>query len=87
MNKNQAWRDPNISMTMSAALHQGGFDGYPSYINSKRISDCINLIQSGKADSYIDAFYNVEFRSKSTALRNFKEITGSIPSQYFSKQN
>ena len=95
MNRTQDYRDPDISLnklasslctnrtTLSKALHNLGYTNFNVYINTLRIEDFIRRIRSKESDNYQDAFYNAGFRSRSTALRNFKQYTGKTLSEYF----
>ncbi len=95
MNKTKDYRDPDISLnklasslctnrtTLSKALHELGYTNFNFYINTLRIEDFINRIRNNESDNYQDAFYNAGFRSRATALRNFKQYTGKTPSEYF----
>lgn len=99
MNSRQAWRDPDISSvklsrelytnrtSLREAIQQHGYSGYASYVNSKRVEEFIHIVGQKGGFNYQEAFFDVGFRCKTTALRNFKEITGMIPSEYFQKTN
>ena len=90
------YRDPDISLnmlaaslctnrtTLSCALHELGYVSFSAYINSLRIEEFIQRVRSKESTNYQDIFYDVGFRSRATALRNFKQYTGKIPSEYFS---
>lgn len=98
MHKDRAWRDPDLSLTslasrlytnrttLARALHESGYENYTNYINKLRIDDFLQQIESGQSSSYQETFFFVGFRSRSTALRNFKKISGTTPSDYF-KEN
>lgn len=99
MNSTQAWQDPDLSTDKLAsalytnrtsllkAIQYHGYSGYVSYVNGKRVAEFIQIVnQQGAACNYRQTFFDVGFRSKATALRNFKDITGVIPSEYFQKQ-
>lgn len=99
MNSTQAWQDPDLSTgklasvlytnrtSLLKAIQNHGYSGYVSYVNGKRVAEFIQIVnQQGAACNYIQTFFDVGFRSKATALRNFKDITGVIPSEYFQKQ-
>ena len=91
------YRNPDISLnsmaaslytnrtTLSKALRELGYTNFNAYINSLRIEDFINRVKNEQVYNYQDIFYNVGFRSRSTAIRNFKQYTGKTPSEYFSK--
>jgi YesN/AraC family two-component response regulator len=57
---------------------------FSAYINSLRIEEFIQRVHSKESTNYQDIFYDVGFRSRATALRNFKQYTGKTPSEYFS---
>ena len=42
----------------------------------------LKIADSDKYVNVLDTFFKVGFRSKATALRNFKEYTGMLPSEY-----
>lgn len=98
MKRTSDYRDPDISLnsmaislftnrtTLSKALREMGYTNFNIYINSLRIEDFINRVKDEKSENYQDVFYNVGFRSRSTALRNFKQYTGKTPSEYFVEQ-
>lgn len=89
------WHDPDLSMdalvkqlytnrtTLSIAIKEHGYDNYSDYINQLRVNEFISLISSGKDKSFLDCFFDVGFRSKSSAFRNFRKVTGMTPSEYF----
>lgn len=91
------YRNPDITLnsmatslftnrtTLSKALRELGYINFNAYINSLRIEDFINRVNNERIYNYQDIFYNVGFRSRSTAVRNFKLYTGKTPSEYFSK--
>lgn len=97
MNQQQAWRNPDLSLNkltdalqtnrtyLSDALHQQGYDCYSTYINEKRIADFIQIQENNEGKNYSQTFFDVGFRSKTTAFRNFKESLGMPPSEYFKK--
>ncbi|MDD2436000.1 MAG: helix-turn-helix domain-containing protein [Massilibacteroides sp.] len=90
------YRNPDISLnmlarslftnrtTLSKALHELGYSSFNTYINTLRIEDFIQHVHNKEFVNYQDAFYDVGFRSRTTALRNFKQYTGKTPSEYFS---
>ncbi len=97
MVNHSAWRDPDLSLntlaselftnrtTLAQALRENGYENYTNYINRLRIDDFLQQIQSGQVDNYQDAFFSAGFRSRATALRNFRQFTGTVPSEYFQK--
>ena len=98
MNGTCDYRDPDISLnklasslctnrtSLSNALHELGYSNFSTYINTLRIEDFIRRIRTKESANYQDAFYDVGFRSRATAFRNFKQYTGKTPSEYFLQQ-
>jgi len=99
MNRTNDYRDPDISLnslasslftnrtTLANALHELGYVNFNTYINTLRIEDFIRRIRNKESVNYQDAFYDAGFRSRATALRNFKQYTGKTPSEYFAGEN
>ncbi len=94
MHEEYAWRDPELSVnrtaaalctnrtTLARAIQEQGYDSYTTYVNRLRINEFLQQLESRKVDNFQDGFFTVGFRSKSTALRNFRQFTGSTPSEY-----
>lgn len=97
INHIQGWRDPDLLVGkviselytnrtyLQKAMKQHGYDNYHNYINDKRIAEFIQIISRQGGLNYQQALFDVGFRSKTSALRNFKDITGMTPSEYFQK--
>lgn len=95
MMDNQAWRNPNLSLsmlteklgtnrtTLTKVVHENGIESISTYINKFRISDFISLLNKHHGMSIKEAFYICGYRSRTTALRNFRMITNVTPSEYF----
>lgn len=91
----RAWRNPDLSLntlalelmtnrtTLGNALRECGHENYILYVNRLRTEDFIDQIESGAIKNYQDAFFLAGFRSRSTALRNFRQFTGTTPTEYF----
>lgn len=98
MNNTQAWQNPDLSVdklisvlytnrtSLLKVIQLHGYSGYTSYVNGKRVAEFIQIINRQKSFNYQQAFFDAGFRSKTTAQRNFKVITGMTPSEYFQKQ-
>lgn len=94
MDENQLWRNPDLLLedlskslhtnrtTLSAMIQQQGYSGYSEFINRRRIEAFTSAVIKGKPVSTEQLFYEVGFRSKSTALRNFRLYMGCTPSEY-----
>jgi len=97
MMDNQAWRNPNMSLsmlteemgtnrtTLAKAVRENGIESISFYINKLRISDFISLMKNDSKMSIKEAFFICGYRSRTTALRNFRQMTGTIPSDYFGR--
>lgn len=97
MMDNQAWRNPNLSLgmltevlatnrtTLSKTVHENGVESISTYINQYRISDFISLMNSRPDISIKEAFFICGYRSRTTALRNFRTFTHTTPSEYFNR--
>lgn len=95
MTQKCVYRDPDLSIhtlstmlntnrtTLAHAIQGLGYDSFSSYINMLRINDFIFQIQKEKTSYFQEAFYDAGFRSRATAIRNFKQVTGKTPSEYF----
>jgi AraC-like DNA-binding protein len=96
---NNAWRDPDLSLnalaaelctnrtTLAQAMRENGYENYTNYINRLRIDDFLQQMKTGESENFQEAFFFVGFRSRGTALRNFRQYTGMTPSEYFQKKN
>lgn len=91
------WEDPDLTAvdmyralctnrtTFAKAMKELDYENFATYINALRVNDFIKRIESGEYTSYMTAFYDAGFRSRSSAFRNFKLVTGKTPTEYFSK--
>jgi AraC-like DNA-binding protein len=98
MKKHSAWRNPDLSLntlaselftnrtTLSQAMRENGYENYTHYVGRLRIDDFLQQIESGQSDNFQEAFFFVGFRSRVTALRNFRQFVGMTPSEYFQKK-
>lgn len=96
--RTRAYNDPDISInTLASALNTNrttlgstikslGYESFTAYINALRIRDFIEHVKNGNSESFQNTFYNVGFRSRATAIRNFRQATGMTPSEYFQRQ-
>lgn len=95
LEKERFWRDPDFSLqdlihktgmsrkAITATVQEMGYDNFPHFMNTLRVKDFIATLEHGKFDSFQNIFFDVGFRSRATAHRNFKQITGLSPSEYF----
>lgn len=94
MDNEEPWRNPDLTLedlakslhsnrtTLSALIQQQGYSGYSEYINRRRIEAFADALSHGNTVNTLQLFYEVGFRSKSTALRNFRLYMGCTPSEY-----
>lgn len=94
MDEKELWRAPDLTLedlskslytnrtTLSALIQQHGYSGYSEFINRRRIKAFTEAVNSGKSVNTQQLFYEAGFRSKSTALRNFRLYMGCTPSKY-----
>lgn len=94
MNEKELWRNPDLTLddlakslctnrtTLSALIQQQGHTGYSEFINRRRIEAFTEAIHTSKSINTQQLFYEAGFRSKSTALRNFRLYMGCTPGEY-----
>lgn len=99
MKETSAWRNPDLNLktlatalytnrtTLAKVIREGGYENYTLYINNLRIKDFIELVESKRSANFQEAFFDAGFRSRATALRNFRQYTGMIPSEFFLEKN
>lgn len=100
MNDGKLWRNPDLSYmeftnllgtnrtTLSLLFKENGYTGgYREYINRRRIEDFIGIMKLHPQKNIQDVFFDVGYRSKATAYRNFNEYVGKAPSEYFTNQS
>ncbi len=97
MREGKVWRDPDLAMTrvvreiytnrttLAQAIQEQGYEGYSAYVNSLRIADFLEIMQGDMAENFQNAFFDAGFRSRTTAHRNFRQVTGMSPTEYFRK--
>lgn len=97
MNENKLWRNPDLMLndlakslytnrtTLSNLIQQQGYSSYSEFINRHRIEAFVSAISNNRSTDMQQLFYEVGFRSKSTALRNFRLYMGCTPSEYIQR--
>ena len=73
--------------TLARAIQEIGYDSFTVYVNTLRINYFIKQIEENKTSQFKTAFYDAGYRSRATAIRNFKLVTGKSPSEYFQKEH
>lgn len=99
MNEKELWRNPDLTLedlskssctnrtTLSMLIQQRSFSGYSEFINRRRIEAFTEAVNSSKSFN-IDMqqlFYEAGFRSRSTAMRNFRLYMGCTPGEYIQR--
>lgn len=94
MDEKEIWRNPDLKLMemasmlntnrsyLSKAIQDAGYKNYSDLINRRRISEFLDMAKNGKIENVQDAFFNVGFRSRETAIRCFKKYIGVLPSDY-----
>lgn len=94
MEEEQPWRNPNLSLeelaaqlgsnrtTLTQAIRQEHHQSYKEFINRYRIREFLKLIHTTKPVNVQEALFKSGFRSRATALRYFKNHTGTTPTEY-----
>lgn len=97
LDEEELWRNPDLTLgdlskglntnrtTLSQLIQQQGYSGYADLINRRRIEAFTEVLSSGSPINMQQLFYEVGFRSKSTALRNFRFYMGCTPSEYIQR--
>lgn len=94
MDEKELWRNPDLTLedlakcintnrtTLSTIIQHQGYAGYSEFINRRRIEAFVETIKSCQSVNMQQIFHEVGFRSKSTALRNFRLYMGCTPGEY-----
>lgn len=94
MDEEELWRNPDLTLetlaahldsnrtTLAQTIRKHGYEDYRNFINRRRIEEFLKIAQADPRISIQDTFFRVGFRSKITALRYFREMTSTTPSDY-----
>lgn len=94
MDTEEVWKDPDLSMSslsrlcvtnvtyLSRIIQQETGHGFKELVNAKRVASVAAQLRENPDIDIQSAFFNAGFRSRTTAWRNFKEITGKTPADY-----
>lgn len=92
------WHNPDITLvelasmlgtnrtTLSKLIRDNGYDGFSSLINLCRIREFMYIIEHQEITGIYETFFDVGFRSKSTAIRYFRQVTGTTPSDFMQRE-
>lgn len=99
MDRQQVWRDPDLSLSTMARLcatnatslnrtiKQETGSSFKELLNTKRIEHVAAQLRNNPATDIQEAFFNAGFRSRTTAWRNFRDIMGVSPTDYRQGEN
>lgn len=94
MDQEEAWKDPDFNLVtlsrlcatnityLSRTILQNTGKGFKELVNEKRVASVRAQIEQDPDTDVQSAFFNAGYRSRTTAWRNFKEITGMSPAEY-----
>lgn len=97
MTQKELWRDPDLTLddlarnlctnrtTLSTQIQQQGYSGYYEFINRRRIEAFTEAVNSGTSINMQQLFYEVGYRSRSTATRNFRLYMKCTPGEYIQR--
>ena len=95
MDEEEPWRNPDLTIVslaeylhtnrtkLSTEIHTHGYTHLSDFISAYRIGVLCDRLDRGEVGSMDDAFFEVGYRSRSTAFDSFKKHTGCTPRQYF----
>ena len=94
LHEDDLWRNPNLTLDMlcrllgsnkdyvSRCFRQHADTTFLDYVNSLRISYVTEELRHHPLQNQRSLFFNVGFRSKTTAYRNFCKYNGQSPSEF-----
>lgn len=94
MDRNEVWRDPELSVErlcrlvgsnkiyLQRAFADNAHTTCAEYINARRVGFIAEELRRRPNQSLQDLYFWAGYRSRQTAVRNFKELMGVSPSAY-----
>ena len=94
MEKEEIWRDPDLSLVSMARrcgtnvtylnriIRQETNSGFKEMIINRRVAAVADQLRNDPECDIQEAFFNAGFRSRTTAWRNFKDVMGVTPSEF-----
>lgn len=94
MKNQEPWRDPNLTLailadgvdsnrtTISTLIQKAGYEDFYTYVARYRIEAFCSAAREGRVSNIQDAFFEVGFRNRNTALNQFKKQMCITPSDY-----
>lgn len=98
METEKVWSNPDLTLvelasmlgtnrtTLSNLIQENGYDGFYALINTYRIREFLDIVERQEISGIHETFFDVGFRSKSTAIRYFRQQTGTSPSEYLQRR-
>ena len=94
MDQEEVWKDPDLSLYdmsrlcatnstyLNRVIQQQTGHGFKELLNSKRVAGVVSQLEQNPDIDVQSAFFNAGYRSRTTAWRNFKDLTGKSPAEY-----
>lgn len=94
MDKEQVWRDPNLTLGnlaqscatnityLNRVIRENTGNGFKDLVKTKRIECVAKQLEENPDLDLQNAFFNAGYRSRTTAWRNFKDIMGTSPAEF-----
>ena len=94
MDQEKVWKDPDLTLVslsrlcttnvtyLNRIIREKTGSGFKEMVNKKRVADVATQLEQNADVDILAAFFNAGYRSRTTAWRNFKEITGQSPTEY-----
>ena len=94
MDQEKVWKDPDLTLVslsrlcatnvtyLNRVIQDETGSGFKEMVNKKRVADVATQLEQNADVDILAAFFNAGYRSRTTAWRNFKDITGQSPAEY-----
>ena len=94
MDREKVWKDPDLTLVslsrlcatnityLNRVIKKETGSGFKDMVNKKRVAEVATQLEQNADMDLLAAFFNAGYRSRTTAWRNFKEITGESPAEY-----
>ena len=94
MDREKVWKAPDLTLVslsrlcatnvtyLNRIIRQQTGSGFKEMVNRKRVAEVATQLEQDADIDLLAAFFNAGYRSRTTAWRNFKEITGLSPAEY-----
>ena len=94
MDQEKVWKDPDLSLVslsrlcatnvtyLNRVIQDETGSGFKEMVNKKRVAEVATQLEQNANIDIMAAFFNAGYRSRTTAWRNFKDITGQSPAEY-----